>query len=282
MGSGLCGARNNGVSRHGSPVRTQAETPSATSERARDTPSSFDGLERRTSPSSIAAPRTALRTAARESESAPSGSKSQKLPVAYVTKSGREFKSVETLPAAERNEFLSANDPVRKLGLTNESKFYRIMGKGRVEPSKQHADSFLIQGNPNSRATISNYLALEEPSIYKMMKDHAMTQPDGPEREEMLQQLTTYDSYQPAEMLASDLPEPSLNVMYGPDAAQGALNYLSGRNDRVLVEMTLGDIRKAGGSHVLFDISAALDKKTSVPLILTLPPDAQVPVKIVG
>lgn len=139
-----------------------------------------------------------------------------------MTKSGREFKSVETLPAAERNEFLRVNDPVQKLGLTDESKFYRIMGKGRVKPSEQNDDSFLIQGNPNSCATISNHLALEEPGLYKMMKDHAMTQPDGPEREEMLQQLTTYDSYQAAEMLASDLPEPSLNVMYGPSAAQGA------------------------------------------------------------
>ncbi|WP_409348870.1 AvrPphF family type III effector [Ralstonia syzygii] len=46
--------------------------------------------------------------------------------------------------------------------------------------------------------------------------------------------------------------------------------------------MTLGDIRRAGGDQVFFDIGAAQNNPNSIPLLVTLPPAAKVPVKIIG
>lgn len=143
----------------------------------------------------------------------------------YVTRSGQVFQPIASLPEAERNALLSANDPVRKLGLTNASTFYSAMDKRWLEPSGNADGTFFASGNPDSVAHIVNHLAWAEPPMFKMMKDYALSQPDGPDREEMLQDLKTY---QAAEMYASDLPLPSLNVMYGSEAAKGASNYLKG------------------------------------------------------
>ncbi|RYY69183.1 MAG: hypothetical protein EOO24_51180, partial [Comamonadaceae bacterium] len=72
------------------------------------------------------------------------------------------------------------------------------------------------------------------------------------------------------------LPDPVLNVMFGPDAHPAAMNY-SSSDGRVAVRMTLGDIRRAGGGTC---------SSTSWPdgaraLIVTLPAGAAVPVTLV-
>ncbi len=184
----------------------------------------------------------------------------EQAPQPYVTRSGQTFQPTASLPAAERNALLDANDPVRKLGLTDAFTFYRAMDKRWLKPSGNADGIFFTSGYPDSVAHIVNHLAWEEPPMFKAMKDYALSQPDGPERKEMLQDLKGMESYQAAEMYASDLPYPSLNVMYGSEASKGASGYLKANREtgsHVLIQMTLGDIRRAGGDQVFFDIGAA-------------------------
>lgn len=175
---------------------------------------------------------------------------------------------------------------MRALNLTDTSKFYRVMDSEYLEPPRRQGGAFYVEGNPNSVAAVSNHLAVEvdEPPLYREMREFAESQPPGPERNDMFDTLASMPppSYRPVQMFASNLEQPSLNVMWGKEAAQGALGYLAGGPNRVLVEMTLGDVRKAGGEHVFFDVGAPVVNEESQPLILTVPHGAKVPVRIVS
>ncbi|MCS4510063.1 AvrPphF family type III effector [Xylophilus ampelinus] len=170
------------------------------------------------------------------------------------------------MPAAVRDAFLRENDPVEHLGLTDASRFYRVTDPRWIEPCPQREGVFLAAGNMHSSARIANHLALEKTPLLSILEECASNQPEGPEREEMLEQLRGMQPYMAAEMDASRLPESSLNVMYGTEAKRGALADLNahGRRaeKRVLMEMTLGDVRKAGGDQVF--LTSTLLKQTGI------------------
>ena len=58
----------------------------------------------------------------------------------------------------------------------------------------------------------------------------------------------------------------------------GALSYA--RMGYQVTKMTLGDLRKAGGGEVYYDVDCVLVSDDSVALIVTLPEDQTVPVEI--
>jgi hypothetical protein len=169
---------------------------------------------------------------------------------AYVQRNGEVLPSINTLPTkAARAAFLKKHDPVHQLGLTNASVFFRATERDRIQDGA-------LEGHPAAGATIRNHLALA-PNPYMP------------------------GQFMPATMLALNLPDPALNVMFGPDAYQAAMNYAS-TNGRVAVKMTLGDIRRAGGGDVFLDVRAPSGQDNSArALIVTLPAGATVPVTIV-
>jgi hypothetical protein len=126
---------------------------------------------------------------------------------------------------------------------------------------------------------IANHFAITEDSNYNLLREHALSIPNPTERTEALSRISDWSRYTPVSMHANDLPVPSLNVMYGSTAIEGASNYMKDKTDRVLVKMTLGDIRSIGGGEVYFDTGAALDDRNSTPLIITAP--GNVPVDII-
>lgn len=167
----------------------------------------------------------------------------------YVQRNGATLPSINTLPEAARAAFRNDHDPVRQLNLTDASVFYRVTEREWIQDGA-------LQGHPAAGATIRNHLALA-PNPYMP------------------------GQFVPAQMRAFDLPDPVLNVMFGPDAYQAAMNYAS-TNDRVAVKMTLGDIRRAGGGDVFLDVRAPSGQDDSArALIVTLPAGAAVPVTVV-
>lgn len=78
-------------------------------------------------------------------------------------------------------------------------------------------------------------------------------------------------------MNAHDLPDPSLNVMYGETAMSRALMYA--KPDTVLVKTTLGAFREVGRGAVFFD--GPIENLATVPLIVTLPAGRSIPVEII-
>lgn len=167
----------------------------------------------------------------------------------YVLRNGNVLPSINTLSRTERAAFLKNHDPVRQLKLTDASVFFRVTERMRIQDGA-------LTGHPSAGATIRNHLALA-PNPYM------------PGR------------FVPAQMMAVNLPDPVLNVMFGPDAYQAAMNYASS-DDRVAVKMTLGDIRRAGGGDVFLDVRAPSGQDDSArALIVTLPAGAAVPVTLV-
>jgi hypothetical protein len=99
----------------------------------------------------------------------------------------------------------------------------------------------------------------------------------------VLEQSGLDGRYRSTIMKASHLPDPSLNVMFGANAIEGAARYAQG-DGVVIVKMTLGDIRKATGGQVriFHDHSAVVNGKGCEPLLITVPEGCQIPVKIVS
>ncbi len=163
-----------------------------------------------------------------------------------MQRNGEVLPSINTLPKAARAAFLTKHDPVSQLKLTDASEFFRATERDRIQDGR-------LEGHPAAGATIRNHLALA-PNPYMP------------------------GQFMPATMLALHLPDPALNVMFGPDAYQAAMNYAS-THGRVPVKMTLGDIRRAGGGDVFLDVRAPSGQDDSArALIVTLPAGASVPV----
>ena len=172
---------------------------------------------------------------------------------------GKRHTSINAMEPHVKDALLNAYDPVLALGLDNETRFYRVTEQSRVKSDK-------IMGNPKSMATILHHQAVEENPRYT----------PGVQKEHYLYDMPhTVQPYKPVTTSAKDLPHPTLNVMQGETAAKGALSYLE--EGRTLVEMKLGDLRKAGGGDVFFDSILSGDER-SIPLIVTLPKGKSVPV----
>jgi len=128
-----------------------------------------------------------------------------------------------------------------------------------------------ISGNPNSIARILHHQAVEANPRYR---------PDAEQESYLYDTPHIIQPYQPVKAGAKDLPHPTLNVMWGPVAPHGALQYGVGMKDPVLVEMRLGDLHTAHGGQAFFDGTLSEDAR-SIPLIVTLPKGQTVPVRIV-
>ena len=175
---------------------------------------------------------------------------------------GRHYPSIHSVDASVKTALLETYDPVRALGLTDNSRFYRVTESKRVSQGS-------IRGNPKSMASVLHHQAVEPNRHYR----------SGVEQTEYLYNIAhPVQPYKPAEIPAKDLAHPTLNVMWGSVAAQGALQYA--QHGHALVEMTLGDLRRAGGGDVFFDAIRSDDER-SIPLIVTLPKGTAVPVKII-
>jgi hypothetical protein len=162
---------------------------------------------------------------------------------------------------------------VANLGLTDDSAFYRVTAAHYVQGGQ-------IYGNPKSCAQIANYqMARPNPSHAIGQEIAADATLSLQERQQAMQWLETVPRYSVARMQATELPHPSLNVMYGARAREGALNYA--RPGHVVVRMTLGQLRRAGGGDVFKDTSSVWADPESVPLIVTLPKDKSVPLDLV-
>ena len=175
---------------------------------------------------------------------------------------GRHYRSIDSVDAAVKTALLATYDPVQSLGLTNDSRFYRVTESKWVSQGS-------IRGNPKSMASVLHHEAVEPNHHHR----------PGVEQTEYHYNIAhTVQPFKPAEIPAKDLGHPTLNVMWGSVAAQGALQYA--QHGHALVEMTLGDLRRAGGGKVFFDAIRSDDER-SIPLIVTLPKGTAVPVKII-
>lgn len=192
---------------------------------------------------------------------------------AYTNRSGRQLVSVNFLAKDEQETFLNTHDPVRRLELSNESEFYRSTQIEWVKESR-------IEGNPKSCARILNYQAVEKNPFRTRLEDGLVSSGlTGQDLKDMHKYIDLKPRYTPVAMHADELPHASLNVMFGEGAMQAARGY--GGTNSVLVEMTLGDLRKAGGGVVFDDVSAVAGNGSLNPLIVTLPEGRSVPVKII-
>jgi len=175
---------------------------------------------------------------------------------------GRHYQSIDSVDAAVKTALLATYDPVQSLGLTNDSRFYRVTESKWVGQGS-------IRGNPKSMASVLHHEAVEPNRHHN---------PGVAQTEYLYNIAHTVQPYKPAEIPAKDLGHPTLNVMWGSVAAQGALQYA--QHGHALVEMTLGDLRRAGGGKVFFDAIRSDDER-SIPLIVTLPKGTAVPVKVI-
>jgi hypothetical protein len=161
--------------------------------------------------------------------------------------------------------FLKENDPVRKLALTDDSVFYRVT-------DRQFVANSMISGNPKSTATIRNHLALQDHPERQRIEEDIKWPGQTDEARQGLREILQVA----ATMQADELPDPSLNVMYGSNARSGALEYAEPYDK--LCSMTLGDLRRAGGGDVFYDIRPVKKDRDSIPLIVTLPAGKSIPV----
>ncbi|WP_206956654.1 AvrPphF family type III effector [Trinickia acidisoli] len=180
-----------------------------------------------------------------------------------------------SLEPAVQEALLNRLDPIRKLGLNDDTVLYRATDKSWLKKGGK-GGQFTLQGNPNSVASITNHLELKRNPFHGNQKLLSTLPP------EIRQRFDTDPSmrYAPTATDANKLKDPTLNVMYGNRATDGAEGYAN-TGKHVLVKMTLGDLRKAGGGQVFFDDSAAARGSNTVPLIVTLPAGKSVPVEIV-
>lgn len=187
---------------------------------------------------------------------------------AYVLADGRKFTSVNALSPEDRAAFLAVHDPVQQFGLTDDTLLYRTTEKQWVKGSR-------IRGNPNSCARIANHLAVVDNPV---LKDPVTLAQLGPQARHAV--LTDRGArFHPVDMRATDLQQPTLNVMAGPNGKSGATAYAQGP-EYVVVSMRLGDLRKAGGGEVFLDVSSVARSDKMPALIVTMPDEKAVPVKI--
>lgn len=191
----------------------------------------------------------------------------------YVTRSGRRYPSVNSLPESERTKFLQEHDPVRTLQLTDESKFYRVAARSAI------INSTISGGAEEIKARISNHLALTDSPALKRIKALLSNPNLDQASRDILSNHSKKLSKVPLSMEAADLPDSGINVMHGPDAIGAAMDYM--KADRILIEMNLGDFRRAGGGVVFRDIGSAGSYTDTVPLFISLPEGATIPVKLV-
>lgn len=176
----------------------------------------------------------------------------------FTSRGGQSIVSVHTLPSHERERFLNRYDPVRRFGLNEESKLYRST---EAQFIKKIGNNDHLEAHPRSGTVIHDY---EQVLPNPMLADHpgAIT-------------------HVPVLKRASDLNVPSINVMFGPEAREGAEGY-SHQGRRTTVEIRLGDFLQQGG-RVYEDVSALSDDPyTSAPLVVTLPRGGSVPVINLG
>lgn len=191
-----------------------------------------------------------------------------------ILKDGRSVPALSAQAPAVQAAFLARHDPVQTLGLTDDSVFYRTMEKSWLQKSKD-GKGFTLAGNPNSVAVIHNHLAVKDNPAFRPATFSSL-----PKETQASLMNDPIARIFPVAMRASNLPTPTLNVGHGELAAGMAKAY--GRSpDHVVVEMTLGDLRRAGGGQVFFDRSALAGNSKTRALIVTLPAGKRVPVKVI-
>ncbi len=168
---------------------------------------------------------------------------------------------------------LNRLDPAKLLGFDHNTVFYRTLDKSFLKQDKH--GKFSIEGNPNSEAHVVNYLELKPKSLLDDKVYVSTLEPETLEK----QRKDPGMRYTPTHPRASELPHPTLNVMYGPHA-EAACNLYAGKN-HVLVKIRWDDLRKAGGGQAFNDTSGARAAEGNRPLIVTLPAGKSVPVEIV-
>lgn len=181
------------------------------------------------------------------------------------------MRSTASLPPNVRADFLDLHDPVQKFGLTDDTVLFRIT-------EKKYLDRKGLAGNPKSCAQIMNHEAVTDSPLSKLSAE-AMGMTQGM-RNELLADPVNH--FAPVRMSATDLTDPSLNVMFGSGAAAGVRGYAQG-SDVAVVKMKLGDFRKAGGGTVFTDVGAMGGGSSQCrALIVTLPKGKHVPVQVIG
>lgn len=190
----------------------------------------------------------------------------------YQTRSGERYDSIQSKPLSLREAYIARHDPVRHFGLTDDTVFWRVTKEKRLGRTNQ------IRGNTESVARISNHLAVK-PNPLIACADELLSDTNRTDREVIEAWKSTLPAYEPIEMSATELPEPSLNVMYGEQAAEAAAKYAE--DGAVLIKFTLGDLRAAGGGQVFLDVGAAANSQKATAFIVTLPAGKQVPVTVV-
>lgn len=171
---------------------------------------------------------------------------------------GVRYQSKESLASPLRESVLNGRDPVRELNLSDDSVFYRTTEGSRVKNGK-------LTGNPKPMAKIIHHEVVEKNPSYESLKHYYPNCPP----------------YSAPMMYATSLNQPTLNVMFGAAAELGARTYARNDPNKVLVSMTLGDLRKAGGGKVFFDASSVVMDPDSRALVVTLPKGKEVPVTVV-
>jgi len=170
----------------------------------------------------------------------------------YATRHGQTHPGFGAVPEGEREAYLNMFDPRRRRHLTRDTVLLRSM-------EARYFTDGRVQGNPNSRALINNYLA---------------TEPNpGVEQFRRLGLPPRCLSVQPVTMFGHDLVDPSLNVTVATGVPQTTHSYRS--PGWVTVQMRLGDFLDQGGT-VFDDIGAGANA-----LLITLPQDRSVPARIV-
>jgi hypothetical protein len=195
----------------------------------------------------------------------------------FATRSGKTHTHVNTLSDADREAFLSFYDPIRRLGLTGDSAFFRSTEPWRVEGGR-------IAGNEETCARIENHQAIET-------RRNPFVPVDACDDE--LQQFEEAGIWIrktiPVEMKAHELtdhskpdrpPLPSLNVAFGPGGLDLARGYQ--KEGDVIVKMYLRDFLAAGGGLAFDDVSsAAAQDEHARALVITLPKGKTIPVEVV-
>ncbi|KPC34213.1 Type III effector HopF2 [Pseudomonas syringae pv. cilantro] len=170
---------------------------------------------------------------------------------------GQTITSVYQLSTEARNNFLRDHDPMIRLGLDSETELYRTM-------DKKYVCGGMVEGYSGSCARI----ALHEELVPNRYAQHHRI-PEGDSR-----------AYVPRKINASDLRDPSRNVMVGPEARNAVRPYEN--ENHVTVKMRLGDFLKQGGK-VYSDVSSVYDDEdTASALIVTLPKGRKVPATVIN
>lgn len=179
---------------------------------------------------------------------------------------------LETLAPALQNSLNKRFDPVQSLGLKDQTVFFRLTDKEWLNNEK---GKLSLNGNPDSMARIANHTSLRSNPLFKN-KEHWAALPAETKAKYLNDETMRYV---PSQMKANELGDPTLNVMWGVDAKAASEGYRR-KKDQVLVKMTLGDLKRAGGGKVFFDTSSVASSSGTRALIVTLPENASVPVQL--